>query len=78
MVEDSNLPKTPRPIVSKKIPYFGGMTYLLHWGAHIYYHTDDLGKLVIQVTMGREIRNIFFIGEQLFWCSLLNLLLPWC
>lgn len=55
MVEDSNLPKTPRPIVSKKISYFGGMTYLLHWGAHIYYHTDDLGKLVIQVTMGRDI-----------------------
>lgn len=27
MVEDSNLPKTPRPIVSKKISYFGGMTY---------------------------------------------------
>lgn len=27
MVEDSSLPKTPRPIVSKKISYFGGMTY---------------------------------------------------
>lgn len=26
MVEDSNLLKTPRPIVSK-ISYFGGMTY---------------------------------------------------
>ena len=66
MVEDSNLPKTPRPIASKKIPYFGGMTYLLHWGAHIYYHTDDLGKLVIQVTMGREIR-IFFLLESSYF-----------
>lgn len=27
MVEDSNLPKTPRPIMSKKISYLGGMTY---------------------------------------------------